>query len=96
MYVCVCESVFICMFLFVYNWCVCVCVCACVSPAVCEFSKIELVEGDQNAVRDAAGRCQLFECRVSTMTLQLFKRRNFLLQKRLGRPFNHFQDAVIK
>lgn len=34
-------------------------------PAVCLFGGRELVEGDRKAVRDSAGRCLLFECRVS-------------------------------
>uniref|UniRef100_A0A4W5MX20 Neural EGFL like 2 n=1 Tax=Hucho hucho TaxID=62062 RepID=A0A4W5MX20_9TELE len=36
---------------------------------VCLFKKEELVEGDQKAVRDNSGRCQLSECRVSTTAL---------------------------
>ncbi|XP_073328548.1 protein kinase C-binding protein NELL2a isoform X1 [Pagrus major] len=34
---------------------------------ICLFGGRELVEGDQKAVRDSAGRCLLFECRDRTM-----------------------------
>lgn len=52
--------------------CLCSLVCMltmrlCVLPAICLFGGRELVEGDQKAVRDASGRCLLFECRVGSV-----------------------------
>ncbi|KAK6318415.1 hypothetical protein J4Q44_G00117060 [Coregonus suidteri] len=41
--------------------------CCMACQPVCLFKKEELVEGDQKAVRDNSGRCQLSECRDTTM-----------------------------